>query len=129
MSKIISILLFLSLFSTTIEASTHRDIYLVDQTFCKARAMLGKASADARKRGTLKEKWEYQLDMMRKDPKSSEFLYVGSHMALMDLNTIYSADINRDTKLLYLDLFNDCMVFYGRTIKLPTGSQIYSYLK
>lgn len=126
MSKTISVLLLLIVFSMPANAKVHQDVYLVDKVFCTGRALMGKAGVEARQQGYSRQKWEHQLTMMRKDPKSSEFLYAAAGMALLDLDTIYRLKSVRDTTQIYLDLFGDCMAFQGMSIRVSKEPQ-YAY--
>ncbi len=126
MSKIVSLLLLLVAFSMPANAKVHDNVYVVDKVFCTGRALMGKAGVEARQQGFSRKKWEYQLTMMRKDPKSSEFLYAAAGMALLDLDTIYRLKSTRDTTQIYLDLFGDCMAFQGMSIRIPDDRPQYA---
>lgn len=98
MSKYILTLLLLTFsFTVPANASIHREYYTIDKTFCSSRALLGKASAEARQRGTSRSAWERQLSGLRNQMPKSSLLHASIPMDLID------------TTQIYIDLYGDCM--------------------
>lgn len=115
----------LFVFAAPVEASLHREYYTIDKSFCNGRALLGKASAEARQRGTSRVAWEKQLSTLRTQMPKSSLLYASIPMALLDTEMIYSLKSVKDTTQIYIDLYGDCMGFQGLVIALETYDSPY----
>lgn len=112
MSKyILTLLLVTFAFSIPANASIHREYYTIDKTFCNDRALLEKAGAKTRQRGTSRVAWEKQLNTLRTQMPKSSLLYTSTPMALLDTEMIYGLKSVKDTKQIYIDLYGDCTGF------------------
>lgn len=81
----------------------------VDATYCNGRALLAKATAEARDRKTKLKEWNRNLSLIKTkvSRKKNPLLYTTIPAAIKDASWIYKT--HRDPVDVYLTTFNRCM--------------------
>lgn len=92
------------------------DGYLINQDYCTARALVGKASAEARDRHTPLEEWRRELLFMRVYGEKQSLLTVGASVGIHDLENVYGVSKDLHPNKVYVAFFNSCMSLQGRTV-------------
>lgn len=108
------LLLSLLLITSVTEAA---DGYLVDGGFCNARALVGKATAEARDRGVPSKEWRAELFYTKTKEKQGTLLHAGVTQAIYDVDNIYGVSRKINPTNTYINLYKSCIVFAGMAIR------------
>jgi len=111
-------LLLIILLSPLLAFADQREVYVIDSTFCEGRALIGKATAEAKGRGVDARDWVEDLRKNKANAPIGSMLHSGIAMGLLDVEGIYSLKKNYPAVQVYMDLYNTCMAFRERTIVL-----------
>lgn len=98
-------------------ATNSQAAYVVDQNYCHGRALLGKATAEARNRKTPRTEWKQTLEQIRQHSRPDTALYAIVPQALLDVDGIYTGGRRYTPEAVYVNLNKTCRDFAGMVIK------------
>lgn len=90
----------------------------IDQTYCNARALLGKASAEARDRKTPLDEWRRELTMLKVYGDKRSLLTVAAATGVYDVDNVYGISTSLSPNEVYTTFFRSCMQLEGYTLSL-----------
>ena len=90
----------------------------IDQTFCNARALLGKAGAEARDRKTPLSEWRRELTFLKVYGSKESLLTVAASTGIYDADNIYGTSRTLSPVEVYTTFYRSCMQLEGSTLSL-----------
>lgn len=111
-------LLLLVLMFPLLAFAEAREVYVINPTFCEGRALIGKATAEAKGRGVVARDWVEDLRKNKASAPVGSMLRSGIAMGLLDVEGIYALKKNYPALQVYMDMYNTCMAFNERIIVL-----------